>query len=660
MNASIFNDKCIAILQEIRNECDNDNQKKIIDNILQLNSIENLNKLTLDNIYDFTESVYTNDKTKEDSGTDNKFDAGYKDYRISRITFKNVRAFPYIKNRKPFGIDFINDKREPCSLYLIGSNGTGKSSITNILQHIYTGRISNKALKGIKNEAEYLTYGFERLNQTKSTDASIGFSLGKTHDIKESGLSNSIGVGIDAMFCSDYDVIELGKLKEENKEDIKYGLYEYAIGQLGFDSLYKLWSKLNSLIPKSESQNNEEQNLLTTEEFNTLIKCIIENYNELRSIISEELPDNPESISDRDPRKFSSENTIKKKIEEIYQSSSSEKEEGYIDIIKDNNLLFSEVWNQAYRNFAKIKEESDIDDTQLNNRINTLVNLYKNLCNIFENIKPDISLIDKLHNISVKIERSAADIQKKYTATDPVYSLTKSLAQKINDTLNKIFNELKSFEEFIKDCMKDFLESNERFEINFSNNNHNALITVNNNVQRLVGANGSTNNPDEVFRATPNEYFNTFRFKLFVVALKVSYTIFYMKQNRCYLPIIIDDVFNSNDFDNALQIHNFVEKIHKKYQEYINPGKKEDIKPLQLIMFTHDEKILSAFIKGTQRSIENKHTGSHRTLKDICNIGRLYNYRAIECQHQGEHKCASNCTRCTYDYRPFSNLYIKL
>ena len=63
----------------------------------------------------------------------------------------------------PYGVEFTNTSGEPCSLFLVGKNGTGKSTIFDALEWIYAGKVSNAEDRGVKNQEklyEYLTYGF--------------------------------------------------------------------------------------------------------------------------------------------------------------------------------------------------------------------------------------------------------------------------------------------------------------------------------------------------------------------------------------------------------------------------------------------------------------------------------------------------------------------
>lgn len=70
-----------------------------------------------------------------------------KDLRIKQIKLKSVRGFP--DSDKPFGINFLNEEGEPQSMVILGSNGSGKSSIYNSIEYNYCKRIGEAQLRRI-------------------------------------------------------------------------------------------------------------------------------------------------------------------------------------------------------------------------------------------------------------------------------------------------------------------------------------------------------------------------------------------------------------------------------------------------------------------------------------------------------------------------------
>lgn len=68
-----------------------------------------------------------------------------KDLRINKIKLKSVRGFP--NSTIPFGINFLNEKGKPQSMIILGSNGSGKSSIYNSIEYNYCKKIGEAQLR---------------------------------------------------------------------------------------------------------------------------------------------------------------------------------------------------------------------------------------------------------------------------------------------------------------------------------------------------------------------------------------------------------------------------------------------------------------------------------------------------------------------------------
>ena len=103
-----------------------------------------------------------------------------------------------------------------------------------------------------------------------------------------------------------------------------------------------------------------------------------------------------------------------------------------------------------------------------------------------------------------------------------------------------------------------------------------------------------------------------------------------MQRNKTIVPFVIDDVFNANDFNNGLKLQHFVYNIYKWYDQKVMRADGCDI-PLQLIMLTHDDLMLSAFKKGFMYMSETDLIDHHYCKKSLDNLrcGRIFPYKAI-------------------------------
>ncbi len=138
-----------------------------------------------------------------------------KDLRINKIKLKSVRGFP--DSTVPFGINFKNENGKPESMIILGSNGSGKSSIYNSIEYNYCKKIGEAQLRTSANledeDAEFKSYlshfdkGFGNSMCEIETVDEI-FKLQTTNIPKEVRKK----INPNTHFISDYDIYYNGKL----------------------------------------------------------------------------------------------------------------------------------------------------------------------------------------------------------------------------------------------------------------------------------------------------------------------------------------------------------------------------------------------------------------------------------------------------------------
>ena len=85
-----------------------------------------------------------------------------------------------------------------------------------------------------------------------------------------------------------------------------------------------------------------------------------------------------------------------------------------------------------------------------------------------------------------------------------------------------------------------------------------------------------------------SKYFNTFRFRLFFIALQTAICLKMMKTGNFLFPIFIDDIFYANDYRNKHELYKFFEVVFSTAGEQLGRDK------LQVIFFSHDEQFMTA------------------------------------------------------------------
>lgn len=130
-----------------------------------------------------------------------------------------------------------------------------------------------------------------------------------------------------------------------------------------------------------------------------------------------------------------------------------------------------------------------------------------------------------------------------------------------------------------------------------------------------------TKSDGTTFPLEPRQYFNTFRIKVFAVALKIALSCCIKIQNKINFPIILDDTFDASDFNTKHKIREFIYTLINQYNTS-DENTSEELKvlkelrqyPLQLIFFTQDDLVA-----------ENAYLGFIDANSDVI-YGRIFDY----------------------------------
>ena len=228
-----MNSESIALFKKILDAPSlSDEAKRIVCNILKSKTIDDFIRMELDE--DIVGEIMVSTSFSE-----------VKDCRVRKIVFADFRSFPQMDDVN-YGVDFVGHENVPCNLFLLGSNGTGKSSIFTALEMFFTGHSSLAEERKVK-ENKYLIYGFKEDNS---------FEL-KNYLSVELASDNNLIVGdiaTPSSFCSSYDIQLLEK--SEN-------LTDYIFKQLGYGEVIKLNEFLEvqqtDLSKKAQGLDNVEQ-----------------------------------------------------------------------------------------------------------------------------------------------------------------------------------------------------------------------------------------------------------------------------------------------------------------------------------------------------------------------------------------------------------------
>lgn len=211
----------------------------------------------------FTDSAFDNIKFDETSNIDSA--ANNKDFRLKSVRISNVRGIPEPKNSTKFGFDLFDEGQIQNGVFL-GPNGTGKSSLFNAIEFIYSHEVAEKKLR-VKNpesltEKDYFKY-LEHFNETPECEIetpSGNFSLRNRIFKTDEELKT---IYPDTHFISDYDIYNKGQLNYLGRNDDSQSFHLLIASSLGLQDYLDFTNMLKSISTYRRTKETTERKKIT-------------------------------------------------------------------------------------------------------------------------------------------------------------------------------------------------------------------------------------------------------------------------------------------------------------------------------------------------------------------------------------------------------------
>lgn len=227
-----------------------------------------------------------------------------------------------------------------------------------------------------------------------------------------------------------------------------------------------------------------------------------------------------------------------------------------LDVLAELKLIV-ELLNRGNRLSSNLKNEP--------------VEIKKNKINEIKKLRKEVG--NKLGFRDIRFVRN------KWADSDMVNNISQ-VVQYLENDLNTIFNEFYQISsDLIPKVLNEYLkEDNIHIEIRRIDKTIIPVVVISNSSDGIA----------------PKLWFNTFRMKLFIIAIKMSLAFTSKIIDKLNFPIIMDDIFDSSDFKNKFEISYFFHSIvlgHNKFAQL-------NQMPLQLICFTQDRLVADNVYKG--------------------------------------------------------------
>lgn len=519
---------------------------------------------------------------------ENKTPDVFVDYRIKGVALKGVRYYP-AKESEFYGVRMRNMDRKPCSAIFLGVNGVGKSSIYCALewatlgysdianQRGYLDKQQVQFIRNLRTELE----GVKILLSTEQGRFSHGISTSPRpiaypayfcmeHDVES--LYRTISPMFIARQLGMMDYLEFIKILRNMIGARDASIEEYSELSNGLKiqkARYWLMERFGQLQEKQKFFNEIQQGKAFYEDWSHPLKDkkAMEEYHrsKIKELVMVLLPDQETADTPDSDDIFK---VLPKSAEIISLAPPDIKKlnpkglEEYLNKIGETfQGLFDLLWSWQDHRVSEYR----IDKSALEEQKNIIESINSDL----EEIRMDMPLIEVSQKVINEMQQTLNALVSHYTGV---------LAE-VQQTGNRVFAAL--FDGFFEPDLQ-------RVEIRIPSD---GLFGI----QVVLSVKDPQGKEEEATNTAtdPQRFLNTFRFKLFCVALKAALAFTCSKIYKMNFPLVMDDIFDSSDFSNRRKIREFIYHLFKVHHGLF--GEKH---PLQVIFFTQDDVVGESVYKG--------------------------------------------------------------
>ena len=537
-----------------------------------------------------------------------------KDYRFHRLYLKSFRKFPNLPENEYYGIFFygLRGKTQlPETTLLQGNNGAGKTSVFGAMEYLFTGRISAAEKMNFKTKEEQERYMCFAGGKKENIDIRVETQpLVFRLNTKDTQQEDFCRLNLRPFFCSEYDV----------DKSIDKKVNEFVYEQMGFtlirDIIEKIGDGINSATVQYESIERRSDNMETLIDVldKEVLKC-----KDFRDTVTS-LAVKMRSVSNpknelEGLRKILVEKYVLKTEEELVQGTKSFKLE---NVEEEKEKIKKVMGKKAYfhslnRLYTEVVGSFQAEQEQLDNlplsSINPKMEKQDKLVEDFNFSRECIlQIVEDLLKLKPEQFSDTASWVEQYDAflkdkeeklqqaregVEAIYKVKRINANKA--IIVEFYDALKSevygtlnfltigTRDLVNKVMKLFLMKGEGMELKFDKND--GIFSMDIFYQLDDG---------KFVSFTPEQYLNTFRYKLYCMTLKIAIAFAMKTFYQMNFPIVLDDIFYSSDFTHRSMVKDYFGHIFKIHKELFP----EEYQNLQIILFTHDDLVMEAAYKG--------------------------------------------------------------
>lgn len=516
------------------------------------------------------------------------------DFRIRKLDIANFRKFRK-ENECPYQVSFLDGDNRLSSLFLVGKNSSGKTSIYTALEYLLTpSRISTMKQRNIQDEESFLPYGNLKL---KDIELKAVLNDGGGTDVKE---PLKLNLSLIPFFCSDFDVQEIqgsNDLETIFARNLGFGSIEFILKVLT-DTVDRI-THLGT-VEEDGAFTNVDVDIVQTDLFYLGGYKTINNKEDRFTAMIRMLDVLAKKLAKVDAKNISSVDSTEfvDKLKVILDAWELSKELNALSLYQSKkqqvvryrqikDLLNEGNWVDAEEMYGKVEPI----ETFAAEVVRNASFLYKTFSGGNPASRREVALKAILDIGKLKQEMDRQELIRKNAESINLQPKRLENVKKIHDAIYALYEEDKkdlkrTSKELIVKLLNEFTmkeygsDQKETIDIIEDEANGGRLKAVVRN-EKIFGK-------DEV--STPERFYNSFRYKLYCISVKVVMAFMTMKMKGINAPLVFDDVFTASDFDNTVNISKFFEIVFRVFKEI----EEKNMSELQIIMFTHDEVVLNS------------------------------------------------------------------
>ena len=537
---------------------------------------------------------------------------------FQNLLIKNFRKYGETIDKQYLGLKFqdsnvglgSNVEHAPQrSVYvLLGDNGSGKSSLFDAMEYLCTGQVSEAVYRKIEKK-KFVQHDSSAEMEIEISTLSQDLSLATNSSLlAEIDLRRFFFTENSIMDSSNFKSLESVEDGMSDIDDNWYNFFAYAIGldkdfvDLIFDqksdSLFEKvrfsLEKIKKMITMSKQGTTQsfEQLLIDNATFpsdldkqkvikfrdglNIILAALNQDSSDIYKIKSE--IDSEIDLSIRSlirTQKIPALRDFQKQLNDLFPKNQLDKESSSepLSLSKKEMYKSSESPDKHLVDFQIIKPKlvSLLQETV--NRLNTVIDSSVSNFDLFK-------ILDIKHQIEAK----------QYAKDQPAFSFLTPEA--INDLLLNLQEFRDNAKKEINQAIREIIDS--EFKRSIEKMFHHIFLFAKETFLFDI-----SHIADERITVTVNglsvhKYFNTFRYRLFYLAIQAAINLAKMKREQFSFPMVLDDIFYANDYKNKRQLFHFFNVLKDEAKRLL------PTLPFQLIFFTHDDQLFSTLHRNKE------------------------------------------------------------